>query len=156
MNVRFVSRLAVAILAWSQIVPASAEVTQKLVDDDMIPRSAHGTFVQKKTLSDVGVTLVSKGEFRFVKGVFFEWKVMSPAPSLFFATPTNWSFTVRGKTTTRDINVDVSSISNVFAIKEMKEYVERMTMVPEKGFPEKVEIFFKNGDRIEIELAQSR
>jgi len=121
-----------------------------------VPDSAHGTFVQRRTLVDVGVTLVSRGEFRFEKGRFFEWKVVKPVPSVFFATPTNWSFTVRGKTTSHSLGVDVSSFSDVFRIKEMRENVKNVEVSPESGFPRKVDILFNNGDKVGIELVQSR
>lgn len=121
-----------------------------------VPESARGTFVQRKILADVDVTLVSRGEFRFEKGRFFEWNVKTPVPSVFFATPTNWSFTVRGRTTTRPLDVDVSSFEKVFEVKEMKEFVKDVKVVPDKGVPDKVTIFFKNGDRLEIDMVQSR
>ena len=121
-----------------------------------VPDAARGTFVQRKTLVDVDVTLVSKGEFRFEKGRFFEWKVVKPVPSLFFATPTNWSVTVRGKTTVHPLDVDVSSFAKVFEIKEMKESVKGVRLTPESGLPEKVRVDFKNGDRLDIDMVQSR
>jgi hypothetical protein len=121
-----------------------------------VPDSARGTFVQRKTLVDVDVTLVSKGEFRFEKGRFFEWKVVKPVPSVFFATPTNWSVTVRGKTTAHPLDVDVSSFAKVFEIKEMKEFVKGVRLVPESGLPERVLVDFKNGDKLEIDMVQSR
>ena len=121
-----------------------------------VPDSARGTFVQRKTLVDVDVTLVSKGEFRFEKGRFFEWKVVKPVPSVFFATPTNWAVTVRGKTTVHPLDVDVSSFAKVFEIKEMKEFVKGVRLTPESGLPEKVRVDFKNGDKLEIDMVQSR
>lgn len=121
-----------------------------------VPQMAKGTFVQRKILADVEVTLVSKGEFRFEKGKFFEWKVASPVPSVFYATPTNWSVTVRGKTTVHPLNVDVSSFDRIFEIKEMRGYVEKVELEPKKGFPNKVNVKFKNGDRLEIDMVQSR
>ena len=121
-----------------------------------VPDSARGTFVQRKTLVDVDVTLVSKGEFRFEKGRFFEWKVVKPVPSVFFATPTNWSVTVRGRTTFHPLDVDVSSFAKVFEIKEMKEFVKGVRLTPESGLPEKVRVDFKNGDKLEIDMVQSR
>jgi len=135
------------------MVAAAAFAYAEPVD---IPDSAAGTFVQRKVLKDVDVTLVSRGEFRFEKGKFFEWNVRSPVPSVFFATPTNWSTTVRGKTSVHPLAVDVSSLSKVFEIKEMKEYVESVKTEPESGFPNKVSVFFRNGDRLEIDMVQNR
>lgn len=121
-----------------------------------IPESAQGTFVQRKILSDVDVTLVSRGNFRFEKGRFFEWKVTSPVPSVFYATPTNWSFTAGKRTTTRSLDVDVSSFAGIFKVKEMKEFVDGVKVFPTNCFPEKVNVSFKNGDRLEIEMVQNR
>ena len=141
-----------AMLALAALVSAAAVA----IAPGDVPDSARGTFVQRKTLVDVGVTLVSKGEFRFEKGRFFEWKVVKPVPSVFFATPTNWSVTVRGKTTAHPLDVDVSSFAKVFEIKEMKEFVKGVRLVPEGGLPERVLVDFKNGDKLEIDMVQSR
>ena len=70
------------------------------VDD--LPPAAQGTFVQRKVLADVNVTLVSKGLFRFEKGHFFEWDTREPVASLFHATPTNYAFTANGCTVARE------------------------------------------------------
>ncbi len=141
------------VLSFASSILLSAAAMCAEVD---VPESARGTFVQRKILADVDVTLVSRGEFRFEKGRFFEWKVKTPVPSVFFATPTNWSFTVKGKTTARPLDVDVSSFAKVFEVKEMKEFVKDVKAAPEKGIPDRVSVFFKNGDRLEIDMAQSR
>ena len=120
------------------------------VDD--LPPAAQGTFVQRKVLADVNVTLVSKGLFRFEKGHFFEWDTREPVASLFYATPTNYAFTANGRTVTRELTVDVNSIERLFAIKEMKEYVASIQTDPPSGFPRHVRVVFKNGDRLEIDL----
>ena len=62
-----------------------------------LPETAEGTFVQRKMLADVDVTLVSKGTFRFGRDRFFEWNTREPMPSVFYATPTNYSLTVNGR-----------------------------------------------------------
>ena len=120
------------------------------VDD--LPPAAQGTFVQRKILADVNVTLVSKGLFRFEKGHFFEWDTREPVASLFHATPTNYAFTANGRTVTRELTVDVNSIERLFAIKEMKEFVASIQTDPPSGFPQRVRVAFKNGDRLEIDL----
>ena len=120
------------------------------VDD--LPPAARGTFVQRKVLADVNVTLVSKGLFRFEKGHFFEWDTREPVASLFHATPTNYAFTANGRTVARELTVDVNSIERLFAIKEMKEYVASIQTDPPSGFPRHVRVAFKNGDRLEIDL----
>ena len=119
---------------------------------DRLPPSASGTFVQKRILCDVDVTLVSKGDFRFERDRFFEWNTREPVASVFHATPTNYTFTAGGSTTTRDLNVDVTSIASLFEIKEMKEFVKSVKTEPGTGFPRHVQVMFRNGDRLEIEL----
>ena len=121
-----------------------------------LPEAAEGTFVQRKVLADVDVTLVSKGTFRFGRGRFFEWNTREPMPSLFYATPTNFSITVNGKTTARALEVNVSSVEQLFSIREMKGFVKEVKARPETGFPTRVDVSFTNGDRLEIELSRTR
>lgn len=120
--------------------------------DDVMPERAEGTFVQRKTLADVEVTITSKGTFRFVKGESFEWNTVEPLPSTFVATPTNYAMTVNGKTTSNCLRNDVNSIAKIFEIKEVKDFVKDVKAVPATGFPKKLTVDFKNGDRLEIEL----
>lgn len=120
--------------------------------DDGMPERAAGTFVQRKTLADVDVTITSKGTFRFEKGHFFEWRTEEPLPSTFLATPTNYALTVNGRTTTHRLASSVTSIVQIFEIKEVEAFVARVTAVPETGFPERVAVAFRNGDCLEIEL----
>lgn len=121
-----------------------------------LPEAAEGTFVQRKVLADVDVTLVSKGTFRFGRDRFFEWNTREPMPFVFYATPTNYSLTVNGKTTARQLEVNVSSVEQLFAIREMKGFVKEVKARPETGFPTRVDVSFTNGDRLEIELARTR
>ena len=121
-----------------------------------LPEAAEGTFVQRKVLADVDVTLVSKGTFRFGRDRFFEWNTREPMPSLFYATPTNFSITVSGKTTARALEVNVSSVEQLFSIREMKGFVKEVKARPETGFPTRVDVSFTNGDRLEIELSRTR
>ncbi len=121
-----------------------------------LPETAEGTFVQRKVLADVDVTLVSKGTFRFGRDRFFEWNTREPMPSLFYATPTNFSITVNGKTTARALEVNVSSVEQLFSIREMKGFVKEVKARPETGFPTRVDVSFTNGDRLEIELSRTR
>ena len=120
--------------------------------DDVMPERAEGTFVQRKTLADVEVTITSKGTFRFVKGESFEWNTVEPLPSTFVATPTNYAMTVNGKTTSNRLRNDVNSIAKIFEIKEVKDFVKDVKAVPATGFLKKLTVDFKNGDRLEIEL----
>lgn len=119
---------------------------------DDLPPAAHGTFVQRRILADVDVTLTSKGVFRFERDKFFEWTVREPVASVFYATPTNYAITVGGRTSTHALNVDVTSFARLFEIKEMKEYVKSVKVEPDIGFPSRVLVAFRNGDRLEIEL----
>lgn len=117
-----------------------------------LPSFAEGTFVQRKILADVDITLTSSGTFRFEKDRSFEFKTLKPLPSTFFATPTNYTMTVRGKSTTRALNVDVSSFEKIFEIREVKEFIKEVKVEPDGSFPERVRVFFKNGDRLEVDL----
>lgn len=120
-----------------------------------MPPFAEGTFVQRKILADVDVTLVSSGTFRFEKDRSFEFKTVKPLPSTFFATPTNYTITVRGKSTTHALNVDVSSFEKIFEIREVKDFIKDVKVEPEETFPERVRVFFKNGDRLEVDLKRT-
>ena len=120
--------------------------------DTALPETASGTFIQRKTLADVDVTITSTGTFRFEKGRLFEWRTLKPLPSTFTATPTNYAITVNGKTTTRNLKSNVDEIAKVFEIKEVKEFVKGVKSEPEIGFPSKVTVEFKNGDRLDIEM----
>ena len=117
-----------------------------------LPPSARGTFVQRKILADVEVTLVSKGVFRFERDRFFEWDTREPVASVFHATPTNYAITVGGRTTTRALDIDVTSIDRLFEIKEMKDFVKSVKTEPSDAFPRRVCVAFRNGDRLEIDL----
>jgi len=117
-----------------------------------LPETAEGMFVQRKVLADVGVTITSTGMFRFEKGRLFEWRTFKPLPSTFAATPTNYAITVNGKTTTRELASNVDEIAKVFEIKEVKKFVKSVRSEPEIGFPSKVTVEFKNGDRLDIEM----
>lgn len=145
-NVLLAAALAVAVVCASSPGEASGQ------DDASMPERAEGTFVQRKTLADVDVTITSKGTFKFEKGRSFEWRTVSPMPSTFVATPTNYSFTVNGKTTTRNLKSNVDKIAKIFEVKEVKEFVKGVKSEPEKGFPDKVTVEFKNGDRLDIEM----
>ena len=120
--------------------------------DAALPETASGTFIQRKTLADVEVTITSTGTFRFEKGRFFEWRTLKPLPSTFTATPTNYAITVNGKTTTRNLKSNVDEIAKIFEIKEVKEFVKGVKSEPQVGFPNKVTVEFKNGDRLDIEM----
>ncbi len=141
----------VSLLALSVAAPGIAGAIEPA-----LPPSAEGTFVQRKELADVEVTLVSKGRFRFVRDKFFEWETLEPVKSVFHATPTNYSISVNGRTSSRALNVDITSVAKIFELKEMKEYVEKVETEPAAGFPRTVRVKFKNGDRLEMELKCER
>jgi hypothetical protein len=119
-----------------------------------------GTFVQKKSLQDVGVTLTSTGTWSFEKDRAFVWNTLKPVPSLFVATPTNYSFTVGGRTTSRRLDMKIDNIAQVFEMKEMKGVVDKVEsdsinpVFKAEGIeiPSSLRVFFKNGDRLEISL----
>ena len=120
----------------------------------------NGTFVQKKSLHDVGVTLTSSGTWSFEKDVAFVWNTLKPVPSLFVATPTNYSFTVGGRTTSRRLDMKIENIAQVFEMKEMKGVVDKVEsdganpVFKADGIeiPSLMRVVFKNGDRLEISL----
>ena len=119
-----------------------------------------GTFVQKKSLHDVGVTLMSSGTWSFEKDRAFVWDTLKPVPSLFVATPTNYSFTVGGRSTSRRLDMKIDNIAQVFEMKEMKGVVDKVEsdsanpVFKADGIeiPSLMRVFFKNGDRLEISL----
>lgn len=119
-----------------------------------------GTFVQKKSLQDVGVTLTSTGTWSFERDRAFVWNTLRPIPSLFVATPTNYSFTVGGRTTSRRLDMKIDNIAQVFEMKEMKGVVDKVESDGAKPvfkaegieIPSSLRVFFKNGDRLEISL----
>ena len=118
-----------------------------------LPDAAKGTFVQKKTLRDMDVTLRSSGEYEFEKDKFFTLHTLRPVESKFTATPTNYTITAGGKTTTNAISVDVSSLEKVFEVKEVKELVKDV-QVKGTNFPYTVTVEYKNGDGLEIEFSK--
>ena len=119
----------------------------------VLPNEAKGTFVQKKTLKDVEITLTSTGEYEFAKDRFFTFHTLKPVESTFTATPTNYTITAGGKTTTTPISVDVSSLEKIFEIKEVKEFVKGV-QVQGTNFPYTVSVEYKNGDSLEIEFSK--
>ena len=123
--------------------------------------AAQGTFVQRKVLRDVGVTLTSPGTWAFEKGRSFTWRTLKPVESLFTATPTNYAFSAGGRTTSRRLTMKIEDLAQIFEIKEMKEFVERVEtpaappVYSADGvvIPSALRVFFRNGDRLEISLA---
>ena len=119
-----------------------------------------GSFVQRKVLKDIDVTLTSTGTWSFEKDRAFVWRTVKPVPSEFSATPTNYSFSAGGRTTTRRLAMKIEDIAQVFEIKEMKEFVVGVETSSEKPvfsmeglvIPSALRVIFKNGDRLEIEL----
>ena len=120
--------------------------------DAALPERASGIFVQRKTLADVEVTITSTGTFRFEKGKFFEWQTLKPLPSTFIATPTNYTLVVNNKKTTRRLKNNVDEIAKIFEIKEVKDFVKDVKAEPPTGFPDRVTVSFKNGDKLAIEM----
>ena len=122
--------------------------------------SAEGTFVQRKVLKDIDVTLTSTGTWRFEKDRAFTWRTLKPMPSLFVATPTNYTFEIGGRVTSRKLDMKIDDVAQIFFIKEMKEFVEKVEPLAENPIfscdglviPSALRVFFKNGDRLEIEL----
>lgn len=122
--------------------------------------SASGTFVQRKVLKDVDVTLTSSGTWSFEKGRRFVWNTLKPMPSVFTATPTNYSFAAGGRMTVRPLKMKIENVSQIFEIKEMRDFVERVETADANPayssggivIPSSLTVFFRNGDRLEISL----
>ena len=120
-----------------------------------------GTFVQKKILKDVDVTLTSTGTWTFEKDKAFTWQTLKPVPSLFTATPTNYTFSAGGRATSHRLTMKIENLAQIFEIKEMKAFVERVETdvaqpVVASGdvvIPSALRVLFKNGDSLEISLA---
>ena len=146
-------RCTVLLAALAVLCGAAGEMVAVTSGSDAaLPETASGTFIQRKTLADVEVTITSTGTFRFEKGRLFEWCTLKPLPSTFTATPTNYAITVNGKTTTRNLKSNVDEIAKIFEIKEVKEFVKSVKSEPQVGFPNKVTVEFNNGDRLDIEM----
>ena len=63
---------------------------------------------------------------------------------------------MNGKTTARPLEVNVSSVEQLFSIREMKDFVKKVQAHPTTGFPTRVDVSFTNGDRLEIEMVRDR
>ena len=146
-----------------------------------LPARATGTFVQRKTLADVGVTITSSGTFCIVKDKSFEWRTLKPLPSTFAATPESYTITANGKSSTRSlaelklsaglrslVKGDLSALKDVFDVteaeyrlvlvpktRELSEFVKRATLEG-TDFPSRFTLDYSTGDRLEIDLVQSR
>ena len=146
-----------------------------------LPATVTGTFVQRKTLADVEVTITSSGTFSIVKDKSFEWKTLKPLPSTFTATPESYTIAANGKSTTRSlvelklsaglrslVKGDLSALKDVFDVteaenrlvlvpktRELREFVKRVTLEG-TDFPSRFTLDYSTGDRLEIDLVQSR
>ena len=146
-----------------------------------LPAKVSGTFVQRKILADVEVTITSSGTFSIVKDRSFEWKTLKPLPSTFTATPEAYTFTANGKTSTHALSEmklsaglrslvkgDLSALGEVFEVteadgrlvlvpktRELREFVRRATLEG-KDFPSRFILDYTTGDRLEIDLVQDR
>lgn len=178
---------AVFLAAWAVGCGAALAGEAKLSADAAckmlaaLPATATGTFVQRKTLADVDVTITSSGTFRFVKDESFEWNTLKPLPSTFTATRDSYTVTANGKTSTRKLSElklsagmrmlvkgDMSGLEETFnatdkdgrltftpKTKELREFVKRFTLEG-KEFPSRFVLEYVNGDRLEIDLVQNR
>ena len=146
-----------------------------------LPAQATRTFVQRKGLADVDGTIPSSGTFSIVKDKSFEWKTLKPLPSTFIATPESYTVSANGKTSTRSLSElkmsaglrtlvkgDLSALGDVFDVtesegrlelvpktRELREFVKRATLEG-TDFPTRFTLDYVTGDRLEIDLVQSR
>ena len=171
---------AVFLAAWGAVVwGAAVPAAQRMLA--ALPATVTGTFVQRKTLADVEVTITSSGTFCIVKDKSFEWKTLKPLPSTFTATPESYTITANGKSSTRAIaelklsaglrslvKGDLSALKDVFDVaeaenrvvfvpktRELREFVKRATLEG-SDFPSRFTLDYVTGDRLEIDLVQSR
>ena len=154
---------------------------QQFVEFAALPAQATGTFVQRKILADVEVTITSSGTFSIVKDKSFEWKTLKPLPSTFTATPESYTVSANGKTSTHALSElklsaglrslvkgDLSALGDVFDVteadgrltlvpktRELREFVKRATLEG-TDFPTRFTLDYVTGDRLEIDLVQSR
>ena len=173
--------------AWGAAVPP-ASVAQERDPPGMaarmlaaLPAQATGTFVQRKILADVDVTITSSGTFSIVKDKSFEWKTLKPLPSTITATPESYTVSANGKTSTRSLSElkmsaglrtlvkgDLSALGDVFDVtesegrlelvpktRELREFVKRATLEG-TDFPTRFTLDYVTGDHLEIDLVQSR
>ena len=126
-----------------------------------LPATATGTFVQRKILADVQVTITSSGTFRFEKDKSFEWNTLKPLPSTFTATPESYTVSANGKTSSQALG-DVSDMTEadgrltlVPKTRELRDFVKRATLEG-ADFPTRFTLDYVTGDRLEIDLVQSR
>ena len=165
--------------AWGAAVSAAPGMAERMLA--ALPATATGTFVQRKVLADVEVTITSSGTFRFVKDKSFEWKTLKPLPSTFTATPESYTVTANGRTSTRAlaelklsaglrtlVKGDLSALGDVFGVteernrlvlvpktRELREFVKRVTLEGAE-FPTRFTLDYATGDRLEIDLVQNR
>ena len=109
-----------------------------------LPAQASGTFVQRKILADVEVTITSSGTFSIVKDKSFEWKTLKPLPSTFTATGDVF-----------DVTEAEGRLTLVPKTRELREFVKRATLEG-TDFPTRFALDYVTGDRLEIDLVQSR
>lgn len=164
------------------LVATLTSVKASVIDKIAAIKSDEGTFIQMKTLSDVGVTLTSSGEFRFKKNEYFEWKTIKPIESIFTATPKEYISTIKGGKTSRYplseikmsngmkalINGDVSALNEVFKLKiaddkivarpktrELSEFVDSFEITLDADTkPKRFIMTFTNGDVLDIAITR--
>ena len=161
--------------AWGAAVTAAQRMLAAL------PAQATGTFVQRKILADVDVTITSSGTFSIVKDKSFESQPLTPLRSTFPAPPESDTGSANGNTATRALSElkmsaglrslvkgDLSALGDVFDVKEeegrltlvpktreLREFVKRATLEG-MDFPTRFTLDYVTGDRLEIDLVQSR
>lgn len=166
----------IVVLSAGALLASASPIIEKIA----AVKTDSGTFIQMKTLSDVGVTLTSTGEFKFVKDKFFEWKTLKPVESVFTATPKEYISSIKGGKTSRHplskikmsngmkalIKGDVSALEEVFKLKvtstqivarpktrELSEFVESFTIdLDDDSRPKRFVMTFTNGDILDIVL----
>lgn len=141
-----------------------------------------GTFIQMKTLSDIGVTLTSTGTYEFKKNKYVKWTTLKPLQSDFIATQKDYTSVVNGKSVKRKladlkmsksmkslVEGDISSLKDTFSLKikknsiiahpkqrELKEFIDNFVLEFNDAYqPTRFIMTFSNSDVLDIVLKRS-
>lgn len=160
---------AVALSLWAtaELRPVSKSNSSTLFGE--VAEIEEGTFVQTKVLKDLGIKLVSKGNYKFEKGNRFEYKILEPAPS--DLTVTNDGIDaggnkVRGNMAWARIFLNPDAVDEAWQstqngsvvmlkpkIKEVQAFINEVTIDKQHHI---VKVVYPNGDQNEIKFYQNK
>lgn len=97
-------RLLVALLAWACAAPAAEPWTlERLMQGLAQTRSAHASFVEKKTVRILDRPLIASGELRFTAPDLLEKRTLRPRPELLRLQGDTLTFERAGRSTALDL-----------------------------------------------------